>query len=65
MASHIHGIRLQSLDSQCFRLLCPIGVDFNSIAMSPYVAKQMGECHSIADAGIDRRKSFRKNQPIP
>jgi hypothetical protein len=46
-------------------LLYPIGVDFNAVTMSFYAAKQVSECHSIADAGIDRRKCLRENQPIP
>src|SRR5450755_4387845 len=64
LAPDIHGVRLQSLDSQCFRLFCPIGVDFNAVTMSCYVVKQVSERRSVADAGIERRESFGKSQPI-
>jgi hypothetical protein len=44
-------------------LFCPISVDLNSVATRGHVLKQIGECHSIANAGIERRKSFREGQP--
>jgi len=41
-----------------------IGIDFNTVAMSWHILKQLGECHSITDTGIDCRKSLGKRQPI-
>jgi hypothetical protein len=36
-------------------LFYPIGIDFNALAMSGCVAKQVRECRSIADARIGGR----------
>src|SRR5208282_3393080 len=50
------GVGLQSLDSESFRLFCPIGVDLDAIAMSGYAMKQVSERHAIPYAGIDCRE---------
>jgi len=60
-ASHVHGVGLQSLDSQCSRLFCPIGIDLNAIAMSGYIVKQASESDAVADAGIDCRELHGEN----
>src|SRR6266852_9500541 len=65
VAPDIHGVSLQSLHSQGSRLLCPISVDFNAVAMSLHVLKQVGERHPIADTGVESRESLRTEQPIP
>jgi len=46
-------------------LLCPIGVEFNSVSMGSHVLKQMRKGYAIPDAGIERRESFGKGQPTP
>jgi hypothetical protein len=46
------------------RLLCPIGIDFNSVAVNPCIAKQMSKGHAVADAGIQRRELLGESQPI-
>jgi len=51
-APDIHGVSLQSLDSQRSRLVGPIGVDLDSIAMSGYAKKQVSERHAISHARI-------------
>src|SRR5260370_31382720 len=48
--------RPQSLDSQRSRLLGPIRVDLDAIAMSGCAQKQVIERHSIANTGIERRQ---------
>jgi hypothetical protein len=45
-------------------LFGPIGIDLNAIARSGYAMKQLSECHSVANAGVERRKSLGKAQPI-
>ena len=52
-AFHIHGVGLQSLDSESFRLFCPIGVDLDAIAISGYAMQQVSKCHAISHAGVD------------
>jgi len=53
VAPDIHGVSLQSLDSQGSRLFYPIGIDFNSVTMRGHVLKNMSECRAIADTGIE------------
>src|SRR5713226_9613228 len=64
VAPDIHGVSLQSLDSQGSRLLCPIGIDFNAVAMSLHILKQMSKCHTITDTGIERGEGLGKGQSI-
>jgi hypothetical protein len=61
-APDIHRVALQSLSSQGTCLLCPVGVDLNSVAMDGYVSKQLTECHAISDTGIEGGESFGKTQ---
>ena len=56
LAPDIHGVGLQSLDSQGSRLFGPIGVDLNAIAMSGYAMQQVSERHAISHAGIECRE---------
>jgi hypothetical protein len=42
-------------------LFGPIGVDFNPVAMSGYIVKQVSESHAVADAGIDCRELLGEN----
>jgi len=57
-ASRIHGVSLQSLDSQGARLFGPIGVDLDAIAMSGYAMQQASKRHAISHAGIECRESL-------
>src|SRR5258708_19520049 len=56
LAPDIHGVGLQSLNSQGSRLFCPIGVDLNAITVSGYAMKQVSERHAISHARIERRE---------
>jgi hypothetical protein len=41
-----------------------MGVNLNSVAIAGHVLKQMSECHTITDTGIERREGLGKGQPI-
>src|SRR5208282_6619393 len=56
LAPDIHGVSLQSLDSQGSRLFGSIGIDLNAIAMGGYAMQQVSECHAISQAGIECRE---------
>jgi hypothetical protein len=63
-ATGIHRVGLEGFDSQASGLFGSIGVNLNSIAIAGHVLKQISECNAIADAGIERRESLGKGQPI-
>src|SRR5712671_2426231 len=64
LAPDIHGVSLQSLDSQRSCLFGPIGIDLNAVAMSAYAIEQVSECHAIAHAGIECRELRCKSKAI-
>src|SRR5208283_205398 len=52
-APDVHGVSLQSIDSQGSCLFEPIGVDLDAIAMSASALQQVSECHSVANTRIE------------
>jgi hypothetical protein len=42
-----------------------MGVDLKSVAIADRVLNHMSECHTIADAGIESRKSCGKDEAFP